>query len=180
VESGVFVLFVILPGLLLVVGMLVVGIILRFRQEANNQEKTRLTHAERLRALELGQPLREHEVARAHAEASRARAAGLIGTLVPLAAIGAAAGISLAILREPFHGNWTGLHPTTEKLLVVWVVAGVVSLVAVVGTLIVLQRLGPPAAPAGAPPAAGPPPPEFRPPGTAYSVAPLEGPRKTS
>ena len=39
------------------------------RGKARDRE---LTHAERLRALELGQPLPDAEVARAHSEASRA------------------------------------------------------------------------------------------------------------
>src|SRR5690348_10810052 len=77
------------------------------REQVRNEEdsdstterkRMELEHAERMRALELGQPLADAgEVARAR---SMVRAAATIGTLVPLALAGALISISILILLQ--------------------------------------------------------------------------------
>jgi hypothetical protein len=140
-----------LIGLLVIVGAgMVTGItvivfasIVTIRKEAHKHEGAKLAHAERLRAIELGQPLPDAEIARANAECSRARAAGTVGTVVPAIALSAAAGISVMILGEPYQGTWHGLHPQAHLLIVIWSAAGIVSLAAVLGSLRTLRRAAP-------------------------------------
>lgn len=106
------------------------------------------THAERMRALELGVVLPDAEVAWAAADRSRARGAGAIGVLVPLlSAVGAV--VATAVLTTlgpkdesplPFGNFGTPWH--ARVLLVLWPVWGLVSLVTVVLSLVALRRRG--------------------------------------
>src|SRR5262249_41703308 len=71
----------------------------RLKHERELQQR-QMEHAERLKALELGLPLPDAEVARANADRSRYWAAGLVGVLVPLFMTGAAAGTTAIILEQ--------------------------------------------------------------------------------
>src|SRR5687768_8118848 len=79
------------------------GIALLMLIDGRNKAKERqLAHAERMRALERGQPLPDAEAARAWAEASRAWAAGLATTFVSLGMGGVAVGATALGFR---HGE---------------------------------------------------------------------------
>jgi hypothetical protein len=97
-------------------------------------QKRQLEHAERLKALEVGQPLPDADVARAQADQSRFRAAGLVAVLVPLAMAGAAIGSTPIILNHSWEGSFQGV------LYAVWGVCGLVSLVTVTNCISVLNR----------------------------------------
>jgi hypothetical protein len=103
-------------------------------QHEQDLKQREMEHAERLKALELGQTLPDGEVARAHAERSRFRAAGLVAVLVPLAMGGAAVGSTPIILNHSWEGSFQGV------LYAVWGVCGLVSLVTVVNCISVLNR----------------------------------------
>src|SRR5262249_12048448 len=104
------------------------------------RDERQTAHLERMKALELRQPLPDAEIARATAEITRARAAGLIGTLVP-AVVAVAAGVSSGfILSQHDPAVWAGMHPKAHLLLVVWLPSAVVILVTGVVALAVLRR----------------------------------------
>lgn len=97
-------------------------------------------HAERLKALECGQPLPDAEVARAASEQSRTRAAGFIGTMVPMVMAGVAIGAT-AILC------WHLSEPVMERAFLpvvctIWGVCGLVSFIVAVSCLGPLARPG--------------------------------------
>jgi len=93
-------------------------------------------HLERMKALELGHPPLDAEIARAQAYASAAWAAWLIGLLVPIVLVSlAVAGTIVAIL---YH------HPGESiggALIVAWSIAGVMVLVTIVLSLNAIRRL---------------------------------------
>src|SRR5437588_943242 len=95
VLAGGFALFLFCLGLALV-GW-VVGRVEMGKRKAEALEKER-RHQERLRALELGFPLPEADVAHAQADARRATWAGVVGFLVPLGLAGLALGATAIIL----------------------------------------------------------------------------------
>jgi len=101
----------------------------RRKSEAVEQERR---HKERLRALELGFPLPEAEVARAEAESKRAQAAGTVGLVVPLGLGGIAVGVTAIILDHQVQ--MPGI------LYVIWGVCGLVSLVTAVMCMVTLRR----------------------------------------
>src|SRR5205823_5905816 len=103
-------------------------------QHERELKQREIEHTERLKALELGQPLPDAEVARAQAERSRFRAAGLVAVLVPLAMGGAAVGSTPIILNHSWEGNFQGV------LYAVWGVCGLVSLATVTNCISVLNR----------------------------------------
>lgn len=128
----------------------------------NKAQERELQHAERMKAIETGHPLPDAEVAWAAAERSRARMLGLVGVLVPTLtglAMVIATGILVGLgLKEesnqmpmPFGGvviPWYG-----KALFVMWPAWGLVSLVAVVLSVVSLHRRGHSASvPAGRPP----------------------------
>jgi len=125
-----------------VVTVVIIAIIIvsGIRNGALKREEKKLAHAERMRAIEMGHPLPDGEVARAKADAIRANAAGTIGTLVPVVALLAAAGTSLMVLRDSFVGQWHGMYPHTQLLMAIWIPAGIVSLTTVIGSLRSLRR----------------------------------------
>jgi len=99
-----------------------------------------LEHAERLKALECGQPLPDADIARAAAEQSRTRAAGFIGTVVPIVMAGVAIG-GTAILC------WYLSEPVMERAFLpvvctIWGVCGLVSFIVAVSCLGPLARPG--------------------------------------
>jgi hypothetical protein len=101
-------------------------------------QKREYEHAERMKALELGQTLPDADIARANADGSRARAAGTIGTLVPLATVAAAIGATALVVlnsQEYFSSR-------VPMLGIIWGVSGLVSVVTVVCSVSVLHRRG--------------------------------------
>jgi hypothetical protein len=101
-----------------------IGLIMWIDQKGKSRERE-LAHIERLKALELGQPLPDAAVARAQADASRARAAGATMILVPLGMAGMAVGVTPLV----FIFGGPNLH--LALLCVIWGVCGLVGLVGV-------------------------------------------------
>src|SRR5262245_54282370 len=102
----------------------------------NKAQERKLTHAERLKALEMGQPLPDAEVARARADAHRAWASGLAALGVPTVLAGSAVGATALVFVQ-------ASPPTHLTLLcVIWGICGLVSLVAVATGLGVLAGSG--------------------------------------
>ena len=102
------------------------GIALLMLIDGRSKAKEReLVHAERMRALELGQPLPDAEVARARSDASRAWARGLSAAAASLGLAGAAVGATALLVGRD--------EPRTllPLLSVIWGVCGLVALVAV-------------------------------------------------
>lgn len=95
----------------------------------NKRHERDLKHAERLKALELGQPLPDVEVARAHAEQTRWVFLGLICFLVPIGLAGIAVGATALVLKLASPN----IH--LPLLCVIWGVVGAVGVVAVTGGL---------------------------------------------
>jgi hypothetical protein len=95
----------------------------------NKRHERELRHAERIKALELGQSLPDGEVARAHADQARAWVLGLICFIVPPCLVGTAVGATALILDMAAPGIHLAL------LCVIWGIAGLVSLVTVTSSL---------------------------------------------
>lgn len=96
-----------------------------------------LEHAERMKALEVGQPLPDTDIARAKADATRAGVAGLIGIFVPFF-MASAATITTCVTIGTTTGPWD--RSSTALLIVVWLVSGLISLLSVVLSLAALRR----------------------------------------
>jgi hypothetical protein len=96
--------------------------------------ETEATHAERMKAIEMGIPSLDAEIERARAYASAAWAAGLIGLLVPITVI------SLAVV-----GTIVAIHQRSEDisapLIVAWSIAGFIVLITVVCSLRAIRHL---------------------------------------
>ena len=104
-----------------------------YRKKRDDREAA---HLERMKALELGYPLPDAEVARANAYASAAWAAGLIGLLVPLTVVALTlVGTIVAELNLRSGDNIAG------PLIVAWSLAAVLALVTVVRSLSVIRQL---------------------------------------
>jgi hypothetical protein len=111
------------------------------------EQKRLLAHEARMRALELGKPLPEDEsepVVRptvlesyARAEMSRARAAGTIGTLVPITLTGAAVGTTAIV----FDRIWD-TDSRIASVAIIWGVCGLVNLVTLAKALGLLRQRG--------------------------------------
>jgi hypothetical protein len=100
------------------------------------KDESDAAHRERMRALELGCPPLDGEIARAKAYASAAWAAGLIGLLVPLVVVGLTiAATIVAVLNASPWQNIAG------PLSMGWLIAGAVVLVTVVRSLGVIRQL---------------------------------------
>jgi hypothetical protein len=102
------------------------GIALLMLIDGRSKAKEReLAHAERMRALELGQPLPDAEVARARSDSSRAWARGLSAAAASLGMAGAAVGATALLVGRD--------EPRTllPLLCVIWGVCGLVALIAV-------------------------------------------------
>src|SRR5262245_52114725 len=81
------------------------GLALLIWVDARGKTKEReLAHAERLKALELGQPLPDADVARARASASQAWAGGLTATAVAIGMAGAATGATALVFASADSG----------------------------------------------------------------------------
>jgi hypothetical protein len=95
-----------------------------------------VAHQERMKALELGHPPQDAEIARARAYASAACAAGVIGLVVPLVVVLLAAiGTIVAVVHCDPGQNIGG------SLIVAWSIAFALSVVAIVMSLNVIRRL---------------------------------------
>ena len=131
--SGVFA----VAGLAVFFGGIAVLMLIDSRTKAQERQ---LAHAERVKALELGQPLPDAEVARARAAAQRAWAVGLTALLVPLGLASTAVGATALV----FSMSSPQVHVTL--LCVIWGICGVVSLTTVTTALGVLAADRPKAA----------------------------------
>jgi hypothetical protein len=98
-------------------------------------------HRERMKALELGYPPQDAEIAQARAYASAARAAGLVGLMVPVVVVTLAviATIVAVLHRAPNENLVPGLS-------IAWSIAGIIVLVAVLRSLSVIRQLPRPTA----------------------------------
>jgi hypothetical protein len=99
--------------------------LLMWVDQRGKHAQRQLTHAERLRSLELRHELPDVEVARAESRSSRAWAVALVGWLVPLLALGAGVGATALILLLASE------HVHLAVLCTIWGVCGLVSVVAV-------------------------------------------------
>ncbi len=88
-------------------------------------QERQLAHAERMKALEKGQPLPDADVARANATASRAWAAGVSAVVITLGMGGLAVGATSLVFRHAEPGAQLPL------LAIVWGVCGLIGLIAV-------------------------------------------------
>jgi hypothetical protein len=104
---------------------------LAVRKEMRNRE---LAHVERIKALEVGLPLPDAEVAQAEAERARARWSGLVGIFLPLGMMLVALGTTVVLLYL------AGGAVQIVGLCVVWGVAGLVGMFAAIGSLTNLER----------------------------------------
>lgn len=116
---------------------------LQERQHAHEERLRTLEHAERLRALELGHPLPDDgDVAKAQ---SAIRAVGTLATLLALALVGAAGGVSIWILQWTSNSQVSvfGLSSDLQTALfaMVWGVSGLVLLFTLVASLRAIRRV---------------------------------------
>jgi hypothetical protein len=108
---------------------------------ADQARQRELTHAERMKALELGLPLPEVEIARAHAEAVKAKTeaakfivAHVMRLLLPLGVFGIALGASaIVICQGPVSLQW-------PALALIWICSSLVSATVVLAGWIEKQR----------------------------------------
>jgi hypothetical protein len=108
---------------------------------ADQARQRELTHAERMKALELGLPLPEVEIARAQAEAVKARTeaakcivAHVVRLVLPLGVFGIALGVSAVVIyRGPAELQW-------PALALIWICSSLVSATAVLAGWIEKQR----------------------------------------
>lgn len=111
---------------------------INYRKEKDQRDAS---HQERMKALELGHPPLDAEIARAKAYASAAWAAGLIGLLVPLVVVSlAVSGTIVAVLHYGPGENIAG------PLIAAWSIGCGLALVAIVFSLNVIRRLPRPTA----------------------------------
>src|SRR5207249_730619 len=129
-------------ALLALLSGLVLLTLINSRSKAKERE---LTHAERLRALDLGQPLPDAEVARAKSDASRAWARGLSAAAASLGMAGAAIAATALVLPH------TEPRSQLPLLCVIWGVCGLVALTAVSVGLASSRRREKPSKPEAAP-----------------------------
>jgi hypothetical protein len=103
-------------------------------QAERDAQQREVAHVERMKALELGQPLPDADVARANAERTRARWIGIVGLVVPLGTAGLGLVVTVLVLVLA--------HTTIVPALgIVWGVIGLVSLVSVSLSLSNLQKI---------------------------------------
>jgi hypothetical protein len=117
---------------------------LEYRRKSAERETV---HLERMKALELGQPLPDGEVAWAASDRVRAWMAGLMGILVPLLSAGAAVGATAIVLTLRQHSDipFAPESPLPRVVLpVVWAVWGLVSVVTVTLSIRTLRHRGSP------------------------------------
>jgi hypothetical protein len=132
-------------GSLALFGFLAFAIWMDYRKKKDERDTA---HQERMKALELGHPPLDAEIARAHAYASAAWAAGVIGLVVPLAVILLTViGTIVAVVKEAPN--------MTVPCIVAWSIASGLSMVAIVLSLTTIRRLPRPSGDAAPRPAAG-------------------------
>jgi hypothetical protein len=99
-------------------------------------KQRQIEHAERLKALEMGQPLPDGDIAAARAETNRAWAAAAVGFTVPPAMFGLSLGATAIILAMSVPDT------SLPVLCVLWAAAGATSIVAVVMSAAGVLRRG--------------------------------------
>jgi hypothetical protein len=109
---------------------------------AHEMRQQEMTHAERMKAIELGQPLPEVEKARAEAQATLARANAataifgvIVRALVGLGTLGIALGATAVVLTKG--------HPDTQliALAVIWTAATIVGVATALAGVVDWRRL---------------------------------------
>jgi uncharacterized membrane protein len=115
-------------------GFLAFAVWINYRKEKDARDAA---HQERMKALELGHPPADAEIARANAYASAAWAAGVIGLVVPLVVLVLTVIATIvAVLHE-----WAPWQNIAGPLIVAWSIAAVIVMVTVVWSLNVIRRL---------------------------------------
>ncbi len=105
---------------------------INYRKEKGQRDAA---HLERMKALELGHPPPDADIARANAYASAAWAAGLVGLLVPIVVVSlAVAGTIVAII-------FMARENIAVPLIVAWSIAGGISLATIVLSLNAIRQL---------------------------------------
>jgi hypothetical protein len=104
----------------------------------HDQTKKRMEHEERLKSLELGQPLPDAHIAQAKAASSRVQAVAAVGVLVPLLMAGTAFGSTWLVFQQETRGMQFPL------LCIIWGICGLVSLVAAATSLGIIGSSGVP------------------------------------
>jgi hypothetical protein len=114
-------------------GFLAFAIWMDYRKKKDERDAA---HQERMKALEMGYPPQDAEIARAKAYAGAAWAAGLIGLVVPVVvtALAVAATIVAVLHRAPDENLVPGLS-------IAWSIAAVIVLVAILRSLSVIRQL---------------------------------------
>jgi hypothetical protein len=117
-------------------GFLAFAVWIDYRKKKDERDAA---HQERMKALELGHPPQDAEIARVKAYASAAWAVGLIGLLVPIvvAALAVAATIVAVLHHEP--GENIG-----GPLLAAWSIAASIMLITILWSLGVIRQLSRP------------------------------------
>jgi hypothetical protein len=112
--------------------------LLAWMEQQSKQRLRAIEQEERLKALELRVPLPDAAVAQVQVEATRARAAGAIGVLVPLGTGAVLLATTLGLLGLTHRDGTPAL--AWALLFVIWPVGGAVSIAAVLLSLRALQR----------------------------------------
>ena len=132
-------------GSLAFFGFLAFAVWIDYRKKKEEREAA---HQERMKALELGHPPRDAEIERARAYASAAWAAGVIGLVVPVVVVALAVGGTIVAVLN--HSPWESIG---GPLIVAWLIAGAIVLVAILRSLSVIHHLPRPTGEMPAPPA---------------------------
>ncbi len=111
---------------------LIVIAILYYKYERRKGENQ---HVERMKVLDSGLPLPDVDLARCKADSSRTATAGAVGIFVPLFMAGSALGATALVLHLVHD-----VPVLVALLCTVWGVCGLVSLLAVVFSLLVVRR----------------------------------------
>jgi succinate dehydrogenase/fumarate reductase cytochrome b subunit len=100
------------------------------------KDESEANHRERMKALEMGCPPLDGEIARAKAYASAAWAAGIIGLVVPFVVVSLT--VAATIVAVLNHNPWDNI---AVPLIVAWSIAAVLVLVVVVRSLNAIRQL---------------------------------------
>ncbi len=138
----------VLIGVVSVLALIFLAVIARYHYKQAGR-KADQQHLERMKLLDLGQPLPDAVLAKISGDNRRTAAAAVIGVLVPLVLVAGAVGVTALVLARP--GVVPGGPPVLTSpaglsgaqlalLCTVWGVAGLVSLLAVILSLVAVRR----------------------------------------
>jgi H+/gluconate symporter-like permease len=117
-----------------IVALSIGGALCLWLSNRGETEKRRLEHEERMKALELGQVVPIPDLSKAAAQDNEAFTIGCLGILVPLGLVSAAVGATGLIFQN--------VEEMSERVIfisIVWGVCGLVSLAAVLLSLLTLK-----------------------------------------